>query len=131
MKKKCLTATAKQGVFIKNPTHKDIYDLMPETGSNLPFSYFRLSLPIKDYLMRQGAKYVAESHKCYIKVLHTGLKPTNVKSIYSGDIYNSQTKTRSLIIFHLSPDEFSFKVYLFDGYFPKNINKVLSEIVAL
>ncbi|MFZ4414517.1 MAG: hypothetical protein ACOYOV_15650 [Bacteroidales bacterium] len=63
MKKKCLT-TATKGVFIQNAIHTDIFDLIPESGANLPFSYFRISLPIQPYLIAQGAKYVVESHKC-------------------------------------------------------------------
>ena len=127
MKKKCLTATATKGVFIQNATRTDIYDLMPESGENLPFSYFCISLPIQPYLIAQGAKYVVESFKLMSKVLHTGLKPTKVKGIYSGDLFNPQTRSKSLILFCAEPDNFSYTVYLFNGYFPKSLNKVLKE----
>lgn len=130
MAKKCLT-TATKGVFIQNANHKDIFDLMPESGVNLPFSYFRISFPIQPYLIAQGAKYVVESHKCNVKILHTGLKPTKVNGIYSGDLFNPQTRSKSLILFCASPDKFSYTVYLFEGYFPKSLNKVLNEILAL
>lgn len=127
MAKKCLTTAAIKGVFIQNAIHTDIYDLTPESGANLPFSYFRISLPIQPYLIAQGAKYVAQSHKCNVKVLHTGLKPTKVNGIYSGDVFNPQTRSKSLILFCVEPDKFSYTVYLFEGYFPKSLNKVLKE----
>ena len=130
MAKKCLT-TATKGVFIQNANRTDIYDLMPESDANLPFSYFRISLPIQPYLIAQGATYVVESFKLMSKVLHTGLKPTKVNGIYSGDVFNTQTKSKSLILFCVSSDKFSYTVYLFNGYFPKSLNKVLNEILAL
>ncbi len=130
MAKKCLTATAKKGVFIQNVIHTDIFDLMPESGANLPFSYFRRSLPIQPYLIQQGAKYVVESHKGITKVLHTGLKPTKVNGIYSGDVYDQQTRLKSLILFCSNPAECSYTVYFFNGLPPKSLNKVLNEILA-
>lgn len=131
MAKKCLTATAKKGVFIQNSIHSDIFDLMPESGANLPFSYFRISSPIQSYLIQQGAKYVVESHKCMAKVLHTGLKRTIVNTIYSGDVYDPRIKSKSLILFCASPDELSYSVFLFEGYYPRKLTKVLNEILTL
>ncbi|MDD4991713.1 MAG: hypothetical protein PHR83_05700 [Paludibacter sp.] len=131
MAKKCLTAAAKKGVFVQNAIHTDIFDLMPESGANLPFSYFRRSLPIQPYLIAQGAKYVVESHKGITKVLHTGLRPTKVNGIYSGDVFNPQTRSKSLILFCFNSAECSYTAYLFEGYFPKSLNKVLNEILAL
>ena len=131
MAKKCLTAAAKKGVFIQNPQHPDIFDLMPESGANLPFSYFRIGLPQQPYLIAQGAKYVVESHKNGQKVLHTGLKPTKVNGIYSGDVFNPQTKGKSLILFCAVPQQKSYTVYLYEGYFPRSLTKVLNEILAL
>jgi len=130
MKKMCLTSATK-GVFIQNAIHTDIFDLMTESGANLPFSYFRISLPIHPYLIAQSAKYVVESHRCMTKVLHTGLKRTKVNGIYSGDVFNPQTRSRSLILFCSDPDKFSYTVYLFDGYFPKSLNNILLEILVL
>jgi hypothetical protein len=130
MKKKCLTATAKKGVFIQNATRQDIFNVIPESGSNLPFSYFRLSSPIQPYLISQGAKYVADSNEG-IKILHTGLKPSNVNTIYSGDMYNVVTKVRSLLLFCADPSENKYTIYLFDGYYPRSLTKVLNEILAL
>jgi hypothetical protein len=131
MAKKCLTTAAKKGVFIQNSIHTDIFDLIPESSANFPFSYFRRSLPIQQHLIAQGAKYVVESHKLSIKVLHTGLKPTKINGIYSGDVFNPQTRSKSLILFCASPDKFSYTVYLFDGYFPKSLSIVINEILAL
>lgn len=128
MAKKCLTTTATKGVFIQNADRTDIYDLMPESGANLPFSYFRISLPIQPYLIARGATYVVESFKLMSKVLHTGLKPTKVNGIYSGDVFNPQTRSKSLILFCSNPAECSYTVYLFEGYFPKSLNKVLNEL---
>lgn len=130
MKKKCLTATAKKGVFIQNATHRNIFEVLPESGSNLPFNWFRISTPIQPYLIAQGAKYVVESNEG-IKVLHTGLKTTKVNNIYSGDMYNVLTKVRSLLIFCADPGESKYTVYLFDGYNPRSLTKVLNEILSL
>lgn len=130
MKKKCLT-TATKGVFIQNAIHTDIFDLMPESGANLPFSYFRLSLPIQPYLIAQGAKYVVESHKCNVKILHTGLKLTKVSTIYSGDVFDPKTRTKSLILFQFDILDNCYIVYLFNGYFPKSIDPILNEITSL
>ena len=130
MAKKCLT-TATKGVFIQHTIHTDIFDLMSESDANLPFSYFRRSLPIQPYLIAQGAKYVVESHKGIAKVLHTGLKPTKVNGIYSGDMYNVLSKVRSLLLFCAEPTENKYTVYLFEGYNPRSLTKVLNEILAL
>ena len=127
MAKMCLTTAAKKGVFIQNNTRNDIYNLMPESGSNLPFSYFIVTLPIQQYLISQGAKYVADSNEG----LHTGLRPTKVNYIYSGDLFNSYTKVKSLLLFCAEPAGKQFTVYMFEGYNPRSLNKVLNEIVAL
>lgn len=127
MAKKCLTTTPTKGVFIQNAIHKDVFDLMPESGANLPFSYFRISLPFTPFLIQQGAKYVVESHKGITKILSTGLRPTKRNGIYSGDVFNTQTRSKSLILFCANPAECSYTVYLFEGYFPKSLNKVLKE----
>ena len=131
MKKKCLTPTAIQGVFIQNETRRDIFDLTPGTSSNLPFTYFRISLPIQPYLIQQGAVFVAESHKGAAKVLHTGLKRTKISSIYYGDVFDPLTRSKSLILFKLLPGANSYTVYLFVGYYPKSLNNDLNEILAL
>lgn len=130
MANKCLTTATAKGVFIQNAIHTDIHDLTPESGANLPFSFFRISLPGQQYLIAQGAKYVVESHKG-IKILHTGLKPTKVNGIYSGDMYNVLSKVRSLLLFCAEPTENKYTVYLFEGYNPRSLTKVLNEILAL
>lgn len=130
MKKKCLTATAKKGVFIQNAIRKDIFNVISDSNSNLPFCWFRISAPIQPYLIAQGARYVADSNEG-IKILHTGMKPTNVNTIYSGDMYNGTTKVRSLLLFCADPSENKYTVYLFEGYFPRSLTKVLNEILAL
>lgn len=125
----CLTATAKKGVFIKNTNRPGIYDLMRESGSNFPFSYFRLSLPRSEYLIKNKAVYVAESFNYQAKTLNTGLRQTTEKNIYQGDIFNPQTKKRSLILFHFMDQEQSIIVYLFENHFPKNLQSILKEII--
>ncbi len=129
MKKKCLTA--KVSVFVQNETRPDIYDVHPLSGSNLPFSYFRLSLPYSPILINQGAVYVAESHKNNVKVLYTGLRRSKVNNLYVGDVFDMNKKTRSLILFQFNPTENSYKVYLFDGKYPRNINPIINEIAGL
>ena len=130
MKKKCLTTTAKKGVFIQNATRRDIFDVTPESGSNLPFNWFKISTPIQPYLNAQGAKYVVDSNEG-IKVLHTGLRPTNVNTIYSGDMQNATTKVRSLLLFCAEPTENKYTVYLYERYNPRSLTKVLNEILSL
>ena len=129
MAKKCLTATAIQGIFIQNEPHRDIYDLTPGTCSNLPFSYFRLTLPRSPYLIAQKALFVVESFKGMNKVLNTGLRQSKINSIYYGDINDPQTRAKSLILFKLMPGANSYAVYLFDGYYPKSLTKVINEIL--
>ncbi|MFZ4799472.1 MAG: hypothetical protein ACOYMA_18375 [Bacteroidia bacterium] len=129
MEKRCLTEAAKKGVFNQNAIHKDIFDVTPESGSNLPFSYFRISLPIQQYLIAQGAKYVIDSNEG-IKILHTGLLPTKVNYIYSGDMYNRSTNVKSLLMFHAEPAKKQYTVYLYEGYYPRSLTKVLKEILA-
>ncbi len=70
--KKCLTA--KVSVFVQNETRPDQFDQHPLSGSNLPFDYFKLSLPYSSSLMKQGAVYAVESHKNNVRVLYTGLR---------------------------------------------------------
>ena len=131
MKRKCLTATAQKGIFVQNPTQKGTFDLTPGTCSNLPFSYFKLSLPRSPYLIAQKALYVAESHQNNAKVLNTGLRSTKVRTILSGDIYDPLNRKNSLILFVLMPGANSYTVYLFIGYYPKSLNAVLKEIITL
>jgi len=129
MKKKCFTPTAIKSIFVQNTTRRDIYDLALESGSNLLFSYFCISLPIPPYLIAQGAVFAAEVYKGAVKVLHTGLKRTKISSIYSGDVYVPLTRAKSLILFKLLPGANSYAVYLFDGYYPKSLNIVINEIL--
>jgi len=131
MAKKCLTPTPKTGLFVQNATHPDIYDLTPDSCADLPFSYFKLSLPHAPYLIAQGAVFVADSHRNNIKVLNTGLRTTKLSTGLVGDLYDPLNKTRSLIIFRRVPGANSYKVYLFDGYYPKSLNAVIKKINAL
>ena len=131
MAKKCLTPTPKKGLFVQNATHPDIYDLTPDSCSDLPFDYFRLSLPRAPYLIAQRAVFVADSHRNNVKVLNTGLRTTKLSTGLVGDIYDPLNKTRSLIIFRRVPGANGYNVYLFDGYYPKSLNAVIKGINAL
>ena len=131
MAKKCLIPTPKKGLFVQNATHPDIYDLTPDSCADLPFSYFRLSLPRAPYLIAQGAVFVADSHRNNIKVLNTGLRTTKLSTGLVGDIYDPLNKTRSLILFRRVPCANSYNVYLFVGYYPKSLNAVIKKINAL
>lgn len=130
MGKKCLPTPAK-GMFLKNPTFPNNYDLTPESGANLPFSYFRLSMPKEMYLSEQRALYVVESHVNGIKVLHTGLRQTKTGAIYSGDLFDCTTKKKSLLLFRLLPNVNGCEVFFYDGYFPRSLAKVINQIAAL
>lgn len=129
MAKKCLTATAKKGVFTQDATRKEIFHLTPELGSNLPFSYFRMSLPIAPHLISQGAVYMVESHVGIEKVLFTGLRPSGTDLIYYGDNYNRTTRKRSFILFRSNLTRNAYTVYLYENYYPRSINKVVKDIL--
>ncbi|MFZ4799591.1 MAG: hypothetical protein ACOYMA_19000 [Bacteroidia bacterium] len=131
MEKRCLTEAAKKGVFNQNAIHKDIFEVTPESGSNLPFNYFSISLPFKPFLIQQGAKYVVESQVYTTKVLNTGLRRSKVNGILYGDICDLKTGGKSLIVFQSNQLETSYKVFLYEGYFPKSLNKVLNEIKSI
>jgi len=131
MSKKCLTATAKKGVFIQNAINKEIFDFSTELGSNLPFSYFRLSLPYSQHLIAQKAVCVVESVKDCVKVLNTGLRKTQNSAIFYGDKFNPLTKVCSLLLFCFNGTGEICTVYLFEGYYPKSLTKVLNEIKTL
>ena len=131
MAKKCLIPTPKKGLFIQNAIHLNIYDLIPDSCANLPFSYFRLSLPRAPYLIAQGALFVADSHKNNVKVINTGLRTTKLSTALVGDVYDPLNKTRSLILFKRVPGANSYKVYLFEGCYPKSLNAVIKGINTL
>lgn len=131
MAKKCLTAKAKKCVFIQNTNHRDIFEVSPESGSNLPFTYFKRSLPYSANLIAQKAVYVVESAKDCIKVLNTGLRKTQNSSIFYGDKFNPLTKVCSLILFCFDGSGETCTVYLFENYYPRNLDKVIKSIQAL
>lgn len=129
--KKCLTDTAIKGTFRQNEKHSDIYDLQTIDGVQFPFTYFRLSSPRNEFLIKQRAVYVAESHRNGVKILFTGLRPANVNTFYSGNMFNQLTKKRSLIIFRYNLLKKSFKVYLYPYRNPKKLQPIINEILAL
>ena len=131
MMRKCLTATATKGVFKQNAIHPEIFDLQTDEGNNFPFTYFRLSSPRSEFLIKQRAVYVAESHCNGVKVLFTGLRPTKTSTIYSGDLFNPLTRQRSLLLFRCDISEKSFMVYLFPNRNPKKLQPIINEILAL
>ena len=129
--KKCLTDTAIKGTFIQNEKHSDIYDLQTIDGVQFPFTYFRLSSPRNEFLIKQRAVYVAESHRNGVKILFTGLRPTGSITIFSGNMVNQLTKKRSLILFRYNLLKKSFKVYLYPNRNPKKLQPIINEILAL
>lgn len=129
--KKCLTDTAIKGTFIQNEKHSDIYDLQTIDGVQFPFTYFRLSSPRNEFLIKQRAVYVAESHRNGVKILFTGLRPANVNTFYSGNMFSQLTKKKSLILFRYDQPEKSFMVYLFPNRNPKKLQPIINEILAL
>ena len=129
--RKCLTATATKGVFKQNAIHPEIFDLQTDEGNNFPFTYFRLSSPRSEFLIKQRAVYVAESHRNGVKILFTGLRPANVNTFYSGNMFSQLTKKKSLILFRYDQPEKSFMVYLFPNRNPKKLQPIINEILAL
>ena len=128
---KSLTDTAIKGTFIQNEKHSDIYDLQTIDGVQFPFTYFRLSSPRNEFLIKQRAVYVAESHRNGVKILFTGLRPANVNTFYSGNMFSQLTKKKSLILFRYDQPEKSFMVYLFPNRNPKKLQPIINEILAL
>ena len=128
--KKCLTATATKGVFKQNAIHPEIFDLQTDEGNNFPFTYFRLSSPRSEFLIKQRAVYVAESHRNGAKVLFTGLRLV-ANTIYSGNILNTTTRKKSLLFFKYDLSEKSFTVYLFPNRNPKKVQPYINEILAI
>lgn len=129
MKQKCLTDTAIKGVFTRNQTKPDIYDLQTVSGTNFPFTYFRMTLPRSEYLKKNRAVCVAESHRNGIKVLFTGLRKTISGLVYSGNLYDTKTNKRSLLLFRYNPTDQTMVVYLFPNRNPRNINSYIKEVL--
>ena len=129
--KKCLTATATKGVFKQNAIHPEIFDLQTDEGNNFPFTYFRLSSPRSEFLIKQRAVYVAESHRNGEKVLFTGLRQTIARGIYSGNMPNPKTQKRSLLLFEENKPQKIFIVYVFPNHNPTKIQPIINEILGI
>ena len=127
--KKCITDTAIKGVFTRNQTHPEIYDLQPVSGTNFPFTYFRVTLPRSEYLKRNKAVCVAESHRNGEKILFTGLRKTISGIVYSGNMYDTKTYKRSLLLFRYVSTDQTMVVYLFPNRNPRNINSYIKEVL--
>ena len=128
MAKKSLIQSAIKGIFRRNTSHPDVWDLNPDTGDKMPFKWFRLSEPREHYLTAQGALKVAESHHNGVKVLHTGLRRTVDEMIFAGNLYNPVNEKRSLLLFGCDPVAHTITVYLFANRNPRNINKYVEEV---
>ena len=131
MMRKCLTATATKGVFKQNAIHPEIFDLQTDEGNNFPFTYFRLSSPRSEFLIKQRAVYVAESHRNGEKVLFTGLRQTIARGIYSGNMPNPKTQKRSLLLFEENKPQKIFIVYVFPNHNPTKIQPIINEILGI
>ena len=129
--KKCLTATATKGVFKQNAIHPEIFDLQTDEGNNFPFTYFRLSSPRSEFLIKQRAVYVAESHRNGEKVLFTGLRQTIARGIYSGNMLNPKTQKRSLLLFEENKPQKTFIVYVFPNHNPTKIQPIINEVLGI
>ena len=131
MMRKCLTATATKGVFKQNAIHPEIFDLQTDEGNNFPFTYFRLSSPRSEFLIKQRAVYVAESHRNGEKVLFTGLRQTIARGIYSGNMLNPKTQKRSLLLFEENKPQKTFIVYVFPNHNPTKIQPIINEVLGI
>lgn len=103
MVKKSLIQSAIKGIFNRNTSHPDVWDLNPDTGDKMPFQWFRLSEPREHYLTAQGALKVAESHHNGVKVLHTGSRKTTDKMIFAENLYSPVSGKRSISFFDCDP----------------------------
>lgn len=131
MMRKCLTATATKGVFKQNAIHPEIFDLQTDEGNNFPFTYFRLSSPRSEFLIKQRAVYVAESHRNGEKVLFTGLRQTIARGIYSGNMLNPKTQKRSLLLFEENKPQKIFIVYVFPNHNPTKIQPIINDLLGI
>ena len=129
--RKCLTATATKGVFKQNAIHPEIFDLQTDEGNNFPFTYFRLSSPRSEFLIKQRAVYVAESHRNGLKVLFTGLRQTIARGIYSGNMLNPKTQKRSLLLFEENKPQKIFIVYVFPNHNPTKIQPIINDLLGI
>jgi len=127
MAKKCLTDTAKKGIFIQDANNKEVF--WSKSGSTLPFLYFRMSTPIAPHLISQGAIYMVESHVGAKKVLFTGLRQTGTDLVYYGDNFNTTTRKRSFILFKSNTEGNEYTVYLYENHYPRVIPKIVKEIL--
>ncbi len=118
--------------FKENSQRKNIYDLNSSSKTFTKFTYFRLEQPRQYYLIKQGAKYVCESWKNKIKILHTGLIPIGIENFYFGDFVETKTKgdkiiTKiSLIIFYFIPETSTIECYFFNSYNKNSIRMKLN-----
>lgn len=129
MAKKSLINSAIKGVYQQNESHPDNYDLIENPGAKIPFSYFRIEEPRKQYLIDQGALKIAESHHNGVKVLHTGLRRTSDNMTFAGNLYNPKNQKRSLLLFRCDPHTHTITIYLFPNRNPRNINKYVEEVI--
>ena len=79
--------------FIQNSKRADIYDLTNDP-ENPPFTFFRLSKPRLPKFIKQGAKFILESWKCFDKIAFTGLVLTPFNQWYYGDLVLINPKTK-------------------------------------
>jgi hypothetical protein len=125
------TVTAQKGVFIRNKTQLDIFDLTTNSGTKLPFHYFRLysTLPVRS--LNKRPVLMAESQRNEVEVLKTVLFKTKKKNISSGYIYDPENDNNSLILFCSENYGNRYIVYFFYGYDPMDLTQVLNKISDL
>lgn len=87
--------------FKRNESNKDIYDLT--SGQNTNLLFVRLSKPIKDYLNKNGAKYVIESWFNGKRIFFSGLIQIS-KNRYKGNHKSFSKRTKIEFIVTLSND---------------------------
>lgn len=104
--------------FKENENRRDTFDLNFTSTTFTKFKYFRLEQPKKDYLIKQGAKYVCQSWTKDNKSLHTGLIPIGIENYYFGDHTERRNgkKINSIMLFYFVPDTNTIRVYYFNQY---------------
>ena len=104
-------------VFGRNPSRENYYDIAAP-NDKIPFSWFRLTDPHNDFLIRQRVCQVAESFVERTKILFTGLRRLGGTLWYEGDTFVNGKK--SLVLFHFHSETKKFDVYLFPGHYPRS-----------
>jgi len=114
----CSTPDYKLLLFKPNTARPGIYDLVNDANFK-KFRYFRLETPKKEYLIKQGAKYVLESWENRTKTLHSGLIHVE-ENIYIGDYQHRPEANKKTSLMIVKMYDSGIMIVFFNGYNKKS-----------